>query len=228
MRSRDIVVFLGPSLDRAGAEAVLAADYRPPARRGDVFRAAEEGARIIGIIDGVFFQDSAVGHKEVLAVLEMGVYVVGASSMGALRAAELLPFGMEGVGEIFRLYRDGILISDDEVALIFDPVGYGPLSEPLVNIRDNVLAAEKGGYIDDEAAALILEAASSLYFPKRSYDRILEEATGLDKADEEGFRRFLASERRDLKREDAVLALKRIKEIAGDMELLKEKAGDIP
>jgi hypothetical protein len=228
MRSKDIVVFLGPSLDRAGAEAVLAADYRPPARRGDVFRAAEEGARIIGIIDGVFFQDSAVGHKEVLAVLEMGVYVVGASSMGALRAAELLPFGMEGVGEIFRLYRDGILISDDEVALIFDPISYGPLSEPLVNIRDNVLAAEKGGYIDDEAAALILEAASSLYFPKRSYDRILEEATGLDKADEEGFRRFLASERRDLKREDALLALERIKEIAGDMELLKEKAGDIP
>jgi hypothetical protein len=228
MRSKDIVVFLGPSLDRAGAEAVLAADYRPPARRGDVFRAAEEGARIIGIIDGVFFQDSAVGHKEVLAVLEMGVYVVGASSMGALRAAELLPFGMEGVGEIFRLYRDGILISDDEVALIFDPISYGPLSEPLVNIRDNVLAAEKGGYIDDEAAALILEAASSLYFPKRSYDRILEEATGLDKADEEGFRRFLASERRDLKREDAVLALKRIKKIAVDMELLKEKAGDIP
>jgi hypothetical protein len=135
---------------------------------------------------------------------------------------------MEGVGEIFRLYRDGILISDDEVALIFDPISYGPLSEPLVNIRDNVLAAEKGGYIDDEAAALILEAASSLYFPKRSYDRILEEATGLDKADEEGFRRFLASERRDLKREDAVLALKRIKKIAVDMELLKEKAGDIP
>lgn len=228
MRSRDIVVFLGPSVDRATAEGVLSADYRPPARRGDVFRAAEEGARIIGIIDGVFFQDSAVGHKEVLRVLEMGVYVVGASSMGALRAAELLPFGMEGVGEIFRLYRDCVLISDDEVALIFDPISYGPLSEPLVNIRDNVLAAEKGGYIDDEAAALILEAASSLYFPKRSYDRILEEATGLDKADEEGFRRFLASERRDLKREDAVLALKRIKKIAVDMELLKEKAGDIP
>ena len=217
MRSRDIVVFLGPSLDRAGAEAVLAADYRPPARRGDVFRAAEEGARIIGIIDGVFFQDSAVGHKEVLRVLEMGVYVVGASSMGALRAAELLPFGMEGVGEIFRLYRDCVLISDDEVALIFDPISYGPLSEPLVNIRDNVLAAEKGGYIDDEAAALILEAASSLYFPKRSYDLVLEAAEGLDEEDREGFRRFLASGRRDLKRKDAVLALMRIKEIAGEI-----------
>lgn len=228
MRSRDIVVFLGPSLDRSGAEAVLVADYRPPARRGDVFRAAEEGARIIGIIDGVFFQDSAVGHKEVLAVLEMGVSVVGASSMGALRAAELLPFGMEGVGEIFRLYRDGVLISDDEVALIFDPVGYRPLSEPLVNIRDNVRAAQEGGYIDGDCGEKILAAAKSLYFPKRSYDRVLEVAEGLDEEDRGGFARFLTSERRDLKREDALLALDRIKKMAVDMELLIETAGDIP
>ena len=227
MRSRDIVVFLGPSLDRATAEGVLSADYRPPARRGDVFRAAEEGARIIGIIDGVFFQDSAVGHKEVLAVLEMGVFVVGASSMGALRAAELEPFGMEGVGEIFRLYRDGVIISDDEVALIFDPISYRPLSEPLGNIRDNVRAARKGGYIRDEAAASILAAASSLYFPQRSYGRILEAAEELDEADEEGFRRFLAEEMRDLKRRDALLALDRIKEMVGDMDRIKEMVGDM-
>ncbi|HII05894.1 MAG TPA: TfuA-related McrA-glycine thioamidation protein, partial [Methanotrichaceae archaeon] len=152
MRSRDIVVFLGPSLDIARAEEILEADYRPPAKRGDVFRAAKEGAKIVGIIDGVFFQDSAVAHKEVLHVLEMGVVVVGASSMGALRAAELHTFGMEGVGEIFRLYREGLLISDDEVALIFDPINFNPLSEPLVNIRDNVRAAKENGYIDMEAS----------------------------------------------------------------------------
>ena len=213
MRSRDIVVFLGPSLDRATAEGVLSADYRPPARRGDVFRAAEEGARIIGIIDGVFFQDSAVGHKEVLAVLEMGVFVVGASSMGALRAAELARFGMEGVGEIFRLYRDGVLISDDEVALIFDPISYAPLSEPLVNVRENVRAARERGAIDAVSAEKILAAGSSLYFPKRSYDRIIE-AADLDGGNQEGFSSFLRNERRDLKREDALRALERIKEMA--------------
>ena len=214
MRSREIVVFLGPSLDRSTAEAILPADYRPPAKRGDVFRAAKDGARIVGLIDGVFFQDSAVGHKEVLSVLEMGVAVVGASSMGALRAAELHPFGMEGVGEIFRQYRDGDLISDDEVALIFDPVNYAPLSEPLVNIRDNVSAALEKGAIDAEAAEKILEAASSLYFPKRSYDRILEEAKNLDEPQREGFKKFLREEKRDLKRNDAIRALVRIKEMA--------------
>jgi hypothetical protein len=215
MRSRDIVVFLGPSLDRAGAEEILLADYRPPAKRGDVFRVAKEGARIVGLIDGVFFQESAVAHKEVLAVLERGVAVVGASSMGALRAAELHSFGMEGVGEIFRLYREGLLISDDEVALIFDPINFEPLSEPLVNIRDNVRAAQELGYIDMGAGEKILAAASSLYFPKRSYDRILDEAEGLDESQREGFRRFLLEEKRDLKREDAISALERIKEIAG-------------
>jgi len=169
----------------------------------------------VGLIDGVFFQDSAVAHKEVLAVLEMGVFVVGASSMGALRAAELHPFGMEGVGEIFRLYREGVLVSDDEVALIFDPISYAPLSEPLVNIRDNVRAALESGYIDPDAGERILAAASSLYFPKRTYDRILDEAEGLGESQREGFKRFLRMEKRDLKREDAISALERIKEIAG-------------
>ncbi|KQC15402.1 MAG: hypothetical protein APR56_01270, partial [Methanosaeta sp. SDB] len=191
------------------------ADYRPPAKRGDVFRAAKDGAKIVGLIDGVFFQESAVAHKEVLAVLEMGVFVVGASSMGALRAAELHPFGMEGVGEIFRLYREGVLISDDEVALIFDPINFSPLSEPLVNIRDNVRAALELGYIDVDASEKILAAASSLYFPKRTYDRILDEAMGLDELQRVGFKRFLLEEKRDLKRDDAICALKRIKEIAG-------------
>jgi len=197
------------------AEEILKADYRPPAKRGDIFRAAKDGAKIVGLIDGVFFQDSAVAHKEVLAVLETGVVVVGASSMGALRAAELYSFGMEGVGEIFRLYRDGVLISDDEVALIFDPVSYTPLSEPLVNIRDNIRAAQELGYIDQDAGEKILAAASSLYFPKRTYDSILETTKDLDDRQKEGFMKFLREEKRDLKRDDAIRALERIKEIAG-------------
>lgn len=214
MRSKEIVVFLGPSLDRSSAEMILQADYRPPAARGDLLRAVEEGARIVGLIDGVFFQESAVAHKEVLRALEMGVAVVGASSMGALRAAELARFGMEGVGEIFRLYRDGVLISDDEVALIFDPIKFEPLSEPLVNIRDNVRAAVELGYIEPEAGEKLIACASSLYFPKRTYEQILEMAEGIDEPQREAFRRFL-QEKRDLKRDDAIQALKRIKEIAG-------------
>ncbi len=61
------VVFLGPSLDRRAALAILPADYRPPAARGDLTRAVSDGARVIGLIDGVFFQESSVGHREILA-----------------------------------------------------------------------------------------------------------------------------------------------------------------
>jgi len=67
------------------------------------------------IIDGVFHQEPAVPPREILDVLEDGAVIVGASSMGALRAAECWPAGMRGVGTIYRLYRRGALKSDDEV-----------------------------------------------------------------------------------------------------------------
>jgi len=214
---RRIVVFLGPSLPREEAERQLAAEYRPPAKRGDITAAAEDGAAIIGLIDGVFFQDCSVGHREVLAVLRMGVRVVGASSMGALRAAELAPFGMEGVGTIYHWFASGELVSDDEVALTFDPIEYRPLSEPLVNIRATLADAEARGIIDRETARAVLEAALSLYFPKRTYPAILRAA----KAEGDAIGRFEAfiagGGARDLKREDALAALARIRTIAGEM-----------
>ncbi len=98
-----IIVFLGPSLDRESAERILPAEYRPPAQRGDVLGAVRDGATIICLIDGVFHQESAVGHREILSAIKGGARVIGASSMGALRAAEMDTLGMEGVGEIYRM-----------------------------------------------------------------------------------------------------------------------------
>lgn len=160
-----IVVFLGPSMPLDEARSILEADYRPPAKRGDVLKAARNGADIICLIDGVFFQDSSVAHKEILEALRLGIKVIGASSMGALRAAEMNAYGMEGVGEIYEAYRRGELISDDEVALIFDPVTLEPLSEPLVNIRHNLRLSVECGYLDDKTADQLLEIARSIYFP---------------------------------------------------------------
>jgi hypothetical protein len=210
------VVFLGPSLDRREAEAILPADYRPPAARGDLTRAAREGAGVIGLIDGVFFQESSVGHREILAALKSGVRVVGASSMGALRAAELHTLGMEGVGEVYRLYRDGILVSDDEVALAFDPETFTALSEPLVNIRATLSRAEADGiigYMDSEA---LLSAAMSLYYPHRTYPRIIRGAkAAVDPRTLSRFSGWVETGAVDLKKADAILALGRIREILG-------------
>ena len=211
------VVFLGPSLDRREALAILSADYRPPAARGDITRAVSEGARVIGIIDGVFFQESSVGHREILAALKSGVRVVGASSMGALRAAELHTLGMEGVGEVYRMYRDGVLISDDEVALAFDPESGIALSEPLVNIRATLAQAEAEGVIDHGTRDILFSAASALYYPDRTYPRLVREAGKVaDPAPLDRFARWVGDGAVDLKRRDAVEALGRIREILAE------------
>jgi hypothetical protein len=215
-----VVVFLGPSLELGTARQLLDAEYRPPAARGDVLKAVQDGARIIGLLDGVFFQESAVAHREILYALERGVKVIGASSMGALRASELDRYGMEGVGKIYEQYKTGLLISDDEVALLFDPESLKPLSEPLVNIRYNLERAVERGILSPEANAKILEIAQALYYPERVYPKIQALAAGkVDQAALARFEAFLANESRDLKREDAIEALKRIKELA---ELLDE------
>jgi hypothetical protein len=213
-----IVVFLGPSLDRETAREHCGADYRPPAARGDILQAARDGARIIGLIDGVFFQECSVGHREVLAVLEAGVRVIGSSSMGALRAAELDTLGMEGVGDVYRLYHDGEIESDDEVALVFDPVYFIPASEPLVNIRCTIRRALEAGLIGQSCADTLLARAQDLYFPGRTYDAIIAGAAGeVDDGELSCFRQFAETSACDLKREDALLALDRIRELAGEL-----------
>jgi len=212
---RGVVVFLGPSCDPAAARQILDADYRPPAKRGDVIRAAEEGARVIGLIDGVFFQDSAVAHREILAALRAGVRVVGASSMGALRAAELDSLGMEGVGEIYRAYREGRLVADDEVALLFDPETFAAISEPLVNIRATVQAAIECGVIGADTARALVEAAKEIYFPDRTYEAVASaaEERGGDPEEAARFLEFAREHAVDQKRKDALLALEYIRDI---------------
>ncbi len=214
----EIVIFLGPSLDRKQAHEIIDATFLPPARRGDLSLAAESGARIIGLIDGVFFQECAVGHREILDALRGGVRVIGASSMGALRAAELDVLGMEGVGEIYLAYKAGRLVSDDEVALVFDPDTYYALSEPLVNIRHAIDLAVAKKVIDLNTAQAILAGAKSLYFPERTWEQILSLVEGQIDGDEiSRFLIFVRDEGGDLKREDAVRALIRIREIAKDL-----------
>jgi hypothetical protein len=185
--------------------------------RGDLFNAAKDGAEVICLIDGVFFQDCSVAHKEVLYTLDNGVKVIGASSMGALRASELDVYGMQGVGEIYEAYKHKELVSDDEVALIFDPYSFEPQSEPLVNIRHNLKIAVKEGVLDLESSLALLQEAMSLYFPDRTYDRIIKACKGrVAEESLERFKAFIDTERSDLKKEDAIRAIRRAGELADE------------
>ncbi len=216
-----IIVFLGPSLERVTAESILHADYRPPARRGDLLRAVEDGASIIGLIDGVFHQESAVAHREILTAITRGVIVVGSSSMGALRAAEMDTLGMTGIGEVYRMYKCGELVSDDEVALVFDPETGIPLSEPLINIRFTLREAEFQGILTPQDHAALLSAAQAVFYPQRTYGRIVS-AAGAAIPQETGdrFLAFVSLHAVDRKREDAVAALEYIRQISVDSPAL--------
>jgi hypothetical protein len=182
-------VFLGPTLPRQDAAAVLDATYLPPARQGDVFRAVQtHRPRAIGLIDGVFLDVPAVWHREILWALSEGVHVFGAASMGALRAAELAPFGMRGIGTIFSAYQagrwpgdDAPFEDDDEVAVIHAPAeaGGAALSDPMVDLRASLDAAEAAGVIDRATRTTVVAAMKTLHFPARSFARLEQAARAL-------------------------------------------------
>ena len=68
-------------------------------------------------------------------------------------------------------------------------------------------------YCDTAACKKVLKIAKSLYFPDRTYQRILDAAGGvIDDEALKRFRRFIEAEKRDLKMEDAIEALKRIRD----------------
>jgi len=212
-----IIVFLGPSLDLTAAEKILSAEYRPPAKRGDLLAAVHDGATIIGLIDGVFHQESAVAHREILTAIKKGVRVVGASSMGALRAAEMDTLGMVGIGEIYWMYKSGELESDDEVALVFDPSSGLALSEPLINIRFTLKRAREEGIIDAAEHDALLASARSVFYPQRTYRTIVSQTNDtVDTKTQERFLVWVEKGQCDQKREDAVEALEYIRKIAGE------------
>jgi hypothetical protein len=168
---RDTVVFLGPTLTREDAEQELDADYLPPICRGDLARLPEH-VRFVGIVDGEFFQSLSVSPKEVVTLLRRGVNICGASSMGALRAAETWKLGTVGVGRVFAMFRDGVLDADDEVALIYERDTYRKLSDPLVNLRAALDMAASAGIIDEHEKTEMTLRMKSLYFPDRSHQAL--------------------------------------------------------
>jgi hypothetical protein len=164
----DTVVYLGPTLSREAAESILTAEYLPPICRGDLARLRKE-VRFVGIVDGEFYQSLSVSPKELLPLLRRGVKVFGASSMGALRAAETYNLGTIGIGEVFAMFRDGILDGDDEVALVYEPETYRKLSEPLVNLRCALAMAVEAKIISEQERECLVSQIKSYYFPERSH-----------------------------------------------------------
>jgi len=115
-----IKVYAGLSAGRDTVQAILPdAICAPPVERGDIVADIDDGVTSILILDGVFHQALSVSPSEIMDALRRGIRVFGASSMGALRAAELEAYGMVGVGEIFEYIRNAAAFRDDFLGQVF-------------------------------------------------------------------------------------------------------------
>lgn len=217
---KPVIIFLGPSLSHERARRIFAgADYRPPAKKGDLLRlAADPEVRMVGLVDGVFLQDYPPTPIEVYQLArKQGVLLAGAASLGALRAVELEKFGMVGIGRVFQLYRSGRINADDEVAVTFAPEeeSYGLQSEAMIDIRYNLYLAYKKSIISRQAKMAIARVAKGIYFPHRNYAYIIEEAKKKHSALEgeiDLFKGYIASNRKSLKEIDAIKLVEYLKE----------------
>jgi hypothetical protein len=208
-----IHVFVGPTLPRS--EPLLAAPglrVRPPVGHGDLFADVLLSGDTVVIIDGVYHQAPALRHKEILAAMGRGIRVIGAASIGALRAAELAAFGMLGVGSIYTSYARGEIDGDDEVAVGQAPDGdWEALTWPVVNLRHAVQLAVAAGVLDGGWAAGLVDALSTVYYPQRTTAAV---RAVCHRHGESQFVEWLTEQRAkdwhfaDLKRADALAAVR--------------------
>lgn len=211
MSEKKIIIFTGPSLSPEEGLKILNADYRPPVKRNDILKAINDSPDIIGIIDGIFHQSPAVGHKEILEAIKKGITVVGGGSMGALRASELDSLGMIGVGYVYNEYASGNIESDDDVAITFDIYTGETMSEALVNITYKLTEAVKNEIINKKEKEKMISIAKSIYYPNRTYYNILKESN-LSEDKKEELRDFIVKTI-DIKKQDAIAVLKYIRDL---------------
>lgn len=164
-------------------------DLRPPVIRGDLLHTPSEGKwdnRAL-VLDGQFGQNLAISITEIREYLGRGLYLAGASSMGALRAVECRTLGMIQHGWVCEQYRTGQVEADSEVALLMDPVTSAPLTVPLINVGWLLRQLHERGELNAADAATALDVARRVQYRAR----IPEAPTG-------AFRRSLPAEAPDI------------------------------
>ena len=156
---------------------MLDAEYRPPVKRGDLEDLA--GFDTVVIIDGQFGQSLSVTPKEILALIDSGVSVVGASSMGALRAAELDSFGMKGVGWVYRRFKQTWIRQEDEVALSYAAHDFSALTVPLVDCAFWLDRLAKKRLVSQPERRVLFNALKRVFFADRTEEVVVEVVTAI-------------------------------------------------
>lgn len=166
------IVFAGPSLAGKELRELSTAVQAPPIKRGDL--AAVDDYDVIVILDGEFGQNDSVSPKEILAALKRGKTVIGAASMGALRASELDGSGMIGVGWVYDYFRRQAARRDADVALAYSMFNFTPMTVPMVDVEYWMERALAAGLIGRKEGTRVLKAARKIFFAERTEDRLAD------------------------------------------------------
>lgn len=168
------IVYGSVSASALSSSERRAIDLRPPARRADLDaleRSSQPG--VVIVLDGLFGRQQAVTTAECGALLTAGWTVIGASSIGALRAAELWSLGMIGVGDIYTMLRLGRVTSDAELAVLYSEDLSTELTIALVHVRAALsMETRRRPHLD---VAKLFRLAADIHWTERSLTRLSQD-----------------------------------------------------
>ena len=203
------LIFVGPSINSEYRESLNKKEeflIRPPIQAGDIWKVLSEEKDIshILIIDGYFYTKLSVLHKEILSAINQNKNVIGAASMGALRAKELNSYGMIGFGEVYDFYNQFPHTGDDEVGILHtDDMQYKNLSIPLINLR---ILLNKKEFINHKMKlylSSLINKLEKVAFPKRTWQYINNITLNEFSIEYSDFPNLLKKDYFDYKSEDA-------------------------
>jgi hypothetical protein len=161
-------VFAGPSV----GPHLQTTDGRlrclPPVKRGDIEILVERfSPATILIIDGTFGETHAVSIEECKEAIARGWTLLGAASMGAIRAADLWPIGFIGIGMIYDLLRIGALISDADFAVAMHPRSHEEQTISMVHVRSCLAFLAKESLADTRLLRCAVRRLEKIDFRER-------------------------------------------------------------
>ena len=176
-------VFAGPTISRTEIHGLLpGCEVRPPLHRGGLYELVDgrvdQDSSVVVVIDGLFGSNFAATAGEFADACSTGLRVVGAASLGAVRAMECAPYGMLGHGRIYQSYVEGIFVSDAEVAVAVNPDSdFEAVTVSMVDVRQACLRLRHMGILEDHAATDILDLSLAIHYLERSPQRLHRELT---------------------------------------------------
>ena len=161
------------------------------------------------MVDGLFSNDLAPSHKEIILALNRNIPIAGAASLGALRAVECEAYGMSAIGTICSLYKSGHYKDDADVAILHAPaeLSYQPVTTAWVDMEPTLesLSRETSllSYAQHEE---LLRTGKNIFFKERTYTAVINAAVE-DKLAREKCLSWVKNNQVERKRTDAILLI---------------------